>query len=57
MTPDQERTRLLAATDRNLNRLRELKDILFPEHASTLPLSGLVQAQPGVLLFKGGRDA
>ncbi|MCW6506884.1 hypothetical protein [Lichenifustis flavocetrariae] len=53
---------LSALRDRTTARLYELLDILIPPSpirlaAAAPPRAGLVQAHPGVLLFKGGRDA
>ncbi|MCW6511533.1 hypothetical protein [Lichenifustis flavocetrariae] len=53
---------LSALRDRTTARLYELLDILKPPcpvrpTVAHPPRSGLVQAAPRVLLFKGGRDA
>lgn len=49
---------LMERTRRNIERAAELMDVLgVPAEPAELPRSGLKQAAPGLLLFKGGRDA
>lgn len=60
---EQEFLALLDLRERTTHRLEQLLEVLLDRELqvmaaeqTALPLSGLVQAQPNVLLFKGGRD-
>lgn len=57
LSPAEEFLWLLDLRDRTTRRLAVLADFLDDLPApAPLPRSGLTQAAPGVLLYKGGRD-